>query len=85
MYQSQLGHFRMKEIGAVIMDNPTWKFIFFAAILFQIALSAPPMPGPPMDFESGWQEGPRSAASKHKNHIVKYCKIQHKHNTETWS
>ena len=69
------------------MENPTWKFIFFAAILFQIALSAPPGPGPALDVESGWQEGPgpRSAASKHKNHIVKYCKIQHKHYTETWS
>ena len=26
------------------MENPTWKFIFFAAILFQVAFSAPPRP-----------------------------------------
>merc|ERR1712018_731182 len=51
--------------GAGIMENPTWKFIFFAAILFQIALSAPP--GPPMDFESGWEEGPRSAAGNNED------------------
>merc|ERR1712038_2192777 len=55
------------EIGAGIMENPTWKFIFFAAILFQLAKSAPPgphgPPGPPLDFESGWDDqGPRSAA-----------------------
>ena len=47
------------------MENPTWRFIFFAAILFQIALSAPP--GPPMDFESGWEEGPRSAAGNNED------------------
>jgi len=47
------------------MEYPTWKFIFFAAILFQMALSAPP--GPPMDFESGWEEGPRSAAGNNED------------------
>ena len=33
------------------MENPTWKFIFFAAILFQVAFSAPP-PGPRPDLLS---------------------------------
>ena len=50
------------------MENPTWKFIFFAAILFQSAISAPPgPPGPPLDFESGWEEGPRSAAGNNED------------------
>lgn len=51
------------------MENPTWKFIFFAAILFQLAISAPPPPGPPLDFESGWEEDgrPRSAAGNNED------------------
>merc|ERR1712223_1701065 len=58
------------EIGAGIMENPTWKFIFFAAILFQLAISAPPgPPGPPLDFESGWEEDgrPRSATGNNED------------------